>query len=323
MENEFNFYNWGYGMCVAINDGLDNAIPSANYFNYMLSQRASGTFGAMSDYAEITNLFDDNATFEKVLLGFIDLAIKAKAGDIVTVYFALHGSSSQTSNSSRRSNKLSLKNTYLTEEELYLLLKLFRPDVRVVLVMDICQSGSWIDTPNLESCKEYEAYQSLKKKVDRFCSKATYQTILNLYTAFLQTKLDATITVIGAINDRLGVNDDICFATFLRAVSSKRGNLNLNMDNLIKELRRRAVLIIQNIDGDYCYRVTDDINLWKAYYASYSEIILNCPMEFKDSPSFHSQNQHHQEAMLHFLPTVNFIGPNHEKYFDKNAFCVN
>lgn len=324
MENEFNFYNWGYGMCVAINDGLPNAIPSAEMFANMLNCRRSGFFGQSSDYTKITNLFDGNASFDNVVMGIIDLSKKTQAGDIVSIYFGLHGTSELRKDKSGTSeNRLYLSSGSLTEGELSLLLKLFKPEVRVILIMDICQSGTWIDKHNFVECQEYEAYQVLKKHADKFGSLALRYTIRDLYSYFMESKLQATVTVIGTISDYINVNDTLCFSFYLNEFWRSKGHLNFTMEILVRRLREKAYLLIPNVDPDLEMTVIGGKTLWHLYYATYSTWVLGCPMLKEDAPVFDSQNQHHQEAMLHFLPTVNFIGPNHEKFFDRNAFCVN
>lgn len=316
------FYNWGYGLCIAINDGLPNAIPSANNMANMLWKRKSGSLGLQSDYYSVTTLYDAAATYENVITAILDLAAKSIAGDIVTIYFGLHGEARRGENRVENFNRLLLHDyKFFTEDELYALLRLFSEDVRVVVVMDICQSGTWLNELTIkDDCVLEKVCNSMiNKSVNYNCSKSFQNAIVKLKPMILASPLVSTVTIIGAISDSINISDSDCFASFLTQTWSKDGNLWKDMESLIRRVREVAFERIV----DKPVEVSGGCTRWKMYYVDYCELVLKCPISEDYAPSYDYNNQHHQEAMRHFLPTINFLGPHHDKYSSYKAFCVN
>lgn len=94
-------------------------------------------------YETIMELRNADATFKNVILSLYYLAGIAQSGDIVVISFSTHGLFSSFSG-----NSLVLYNNreYLKDEVLYFMLRLFRKDVRINIILDICQSEGFVSS---------------------------------------------------------------------------------------------------------------------------------------------------------------------------------
>jgi hypothetical protein len=130
------YYPKGYGLCVGINNfgganDLKACLSDVEYWQYqMVKQRG---------YEYIVQLKDSNATLRNVIASIWLLAHKAIAGDIVFISFSTHGIATSSG-----FNRLFLHDGLFNERMLHFMLKVFKPLVRVYVVTDICQSGSFI-----------------------------------------------------------------------------------------------------------------------------------------------------------------------------------
>lgn len=324
-------YNVGYGLCVAIGDDLPTAISGAKEFAKYLYSKKTGRWGIDSDYVEVTNLFNSDATLCNVLNAFFDLIQKSVAGDVVTIYFGLHGTGYMTSRTDPTRtfmNELALKGSILNEDEIYLLLTLFKPGVRVILVFDICRSGSWLDKISLAECMIYETHSALMRKLKRTKNEKMIEIMTNLYPIFLKSKINATVTAIGCVSDIIDVIDDLSFMSYLNLLHEEKSTKYLNMDAFMRELRNKVYKLIPNIDPLMVYdgggsRGVHE-NLWSIYYQTYYAYKNQpCWLREEDIPKFDPYNQEHHEALLSFLPHYKYIGPGHHFHLHKVAFGVN
>ena len=154
------------------------------------------------------------------------------------------------------------------------------------------------------------------------CRQEFQDALVKLKPLILRKQLVAAVTVIGAISDKIKISDFDCFATFLRKTwidyASSNSNLDFNMFELIHKVRDVATnVILEEKIG------TTGMTRWKIYYKEYSRRVLGCPISDVESPEYDYKNLSHQKALLHFLPTIQFIGQGHEPYFFCRAFAVN
>ncbi|CAN1560456.1 Caspase domain containing protein [Flavobacteriaceae bacterium] len=130
------YYPKGYGLCVGINEfvifnDLEACLSDVEYWQYQMVQQRG--------YEYVVQLKDANATLRNVIASLWLLAQKAIAGDIVFISFSTHGTADY-----KGFNKLYLHDNIFTERMLHFMLKAFKPLVRVYVVTDICQSGTFI-----------------------------------------------------------------------------------------------------------------------------------------------------------------------------------
>lgn len=323
-----NNYNSGYGLCVAIGIDLPKAISDAKTFTQYLYTKKHGFFRSTSDYKEVTNLFNDDATYCNVIKALLDLVDKTQAGDLVTIYFATHGNGYLESESDPNStfvNQLILSDIKLSENELFLLLTLFKPGVRVVFVFDICRSGTWLEKFSLAPCLVHDVSMRMRQKVRRAHNEELAKTISNLYPFFKKNQISATVTVIASVSDIINVVDVFSFVAYLEILHQEKPTEAMNMDEFMSELRNKVYKVIPNIDPEFSYETFPHKgghrNLWATFYqVYYNHKNYPCVLRDQDIPRFDPYNQEHHEALLSFLPHYKYIGPGHELHRHKKAF---
>ena len=126
-----------YALCIGINEfsnpslkSLKNCIKDVDFWSRFFSVTCS--------YNVVRTLKNENATKDAVLIGLWCLAAHAQPGDIVAITISSHGSFVV-------SNSISTYDQSIRENEFLFFLRFFKPGVRVVVVTDTCQSGTFID----------------------------------------------------------------------------------------------------------------------------------------------------------------------------------
>ncbi len=314
-----NFFNWGYAMCLAKNEKLPNAIPSAQRMAYYLSNISTSGV-VLRDYHEVTTLTESEVNIKTLIEGIINLAITAKAGDVVTLYFAMHGyvGEGSTHYKTPDTNFLLFDGLRFSERELFFLLKLFETDVRVNVIMDVCNSGTWLTGFQRDSCKEEREFDFFVKSLKEKESALAFQLNL-LKPYYLDKPLAATVNVFGAIGDFLNINDTVCLEYYITKLKLKKGHLNFTNQELIKELRAVAFDVVLSLPTDKPGR-----NLWHTYYKDYSGSVLKCIIpDIMSVPNFDNTNPYHLQAMQAIMPKLTQLGENHYKYKHNNVFALN
>ena len=145
-------------------------------------------------------LLDDDATLDTVILSIFYLALKAQSGDIVTITFSTHGLFEVG-----KGNALCLygREEYLTDEMLYFLLRLFKKDVRVVIILDICQSEGFVS--NTPFPDDFRVDEQIK---NAFLNKDTWEQWIKDVILFLtDVEISASVAVLATASHDLNALD--------------------------------------------------------------------------------------------------------------------
>jgi len=136
-----NFTNpKGYALFVGINEfsnpgnNLSHCVDDVNYWK--------NEFELKYDYDKINSLINDQATLENFMCAIWSLAARTLPGDVVTITISTHGLMND------KKNSLLLYNQKINENQFHFLLKAFKPHVRIFMITDACQSGTWIEQRN-------------------------------------------------------------------------------------------------------------------------------------------------------------------------------
>jgi hypothetical protein len=200
------YYPKGYAMCVGINDftewdskgddNLRNCLNDVDYWSAQLKDDRS--------YDYVVTLKDSDATLARIIAGIWCISQKAIAGDVVFISFSTHGESNAGYNKLRTFNY----DEELTEDMLRFLLKAFKPMVRVFVVTDACQSGSFLNSYESDNNITADELNSIKAAID--CLLPTYSIKLGqLIRAQSTTVICAHIVHLACINDSLNIPDGI------------------------------------------------------------------------------------------------------------------
>ncbi|GAB2629654.1 caspase family protein [Belliella aquatica] len=191
----------GFGLFIGINDfkSLDSLFKcerDADYWSKGLKKMG---------YKTSIVLKSKDATLERIISSIFLLADLAISGDIVTITFSTHGAVSLD-----KKNITSIFSSdckIFNEKVFYVLLKAFKPLVRIVVVSDTCHSGTFVEPkgypsisdPELKTIKGYMTNwpTQMKDRLDK------------LLTEFNKTKLTSCVGHIASGADRHVVYDGI------------------------------------------------------------------------------------------------------------------
>jgi hypothetical protein len=180
---------------------------------------------------------DSDATYKNLVYSLIIASGKLYDGDILFLYFSGHGSQvNDTGNDEPDGldNYILLYDDDFYDDELMILLKFFRPGVRVFCIFDACHSSTMVDT---------DVTSRNKNDIDRFTSKLT-----NGFRKYIETlnKVDLKCSVksiSGAWDLRTASDGDSnsLFTEYLLRVWDN-GNYNKNIFSYFKDVRSKIIL---------------------------------------------------------------------------------
>lgn len=199
------YYPKGYALCIGINDysktaygNLDACLTDVDYWNTKFKNKWS--------YDLVYTMKDSEATAGSIYAGIWCMAAVAEPGDIVAITFSGHG---EWNASSGVNTIASYDGVEMPDYVFTILLKAFKPKVRVVFITDACQSGSFVE-PSIDT------YANLKDKevqhlVNEIKKVFPYDEtkLMNLLNKQKEIKISAAVGHMGAIYDAGFVPDGI------------------------------------------------------------------------------------------------------------------
>lgn len=319
MKNN-NWYNWGYAMCIANSENLPNAVKSSHDIARVLSNISSNF---LSDYTEIIKLENEEVSIPAIVKGIISLALKAAEGDVVTISFSMHGYYSHGPGQDflkGGNNNIREKNIRFSERELYFLLKLFKPEVRVVLLMDICNSGTWLyDFEHSDPKKEERELDFFIKSINAVDNALAISLHL-LKSAYYSKPIEASVVVYGAIGDGQFINDEICMGYYLKMCFEEKNHLKYTYEQLHQMMRAKAFWCLFNTTAADAPH--SGISLWHTYFKDYLESSTKKMIDIKTVPDFNPKNVDHVKAINLMMPTMRYFGKRNNKFVNSFAFHV-
>lgn len=300
-----NFLNWGYSLHIGINDYTNSKMGSKTFKNLM--HPINDSIGYMNslnkfvnyrihDYYSNIQLIDKDATLKNVLIQLIYLATIVEDGDVITITFSGHGIHNEL-----KKNAWILYDTYLYDHELYQILRMINPKVRVNIISDCCHSFGMIDEfPTNSNYKENSRIiEKIKEVNPPFAKKLT--EIVNYCKSGLSfcgvTHISATGT------DDTSINDYISFYRFLEKYETEHSKISHSFPEFISVIRTIA------------------FDFYSKSGALFSSIAYN----IKDENlirSYDPENPTDVEAMKRILPKMNQQGLFDPKHANKIAFRV-
>lgn len=213
MAQTNNFYNpKGYALLIGINDytksgGYSDLKECVNDVIFWKDK-----FENTWEYDHVHTMINQEATAAKIYTGIWCMAAVAQPGDIVAICFSGHGAQSNENKPNQHSTcnyLLGADGEFVTDFGINLLFKAFKPKVRIVLVTDACQSGSFVE-------EYYDLYadpsdDGIAKMVQSIIKTFPYdESKLNqLLKNQKSIKTSAAVAHYGAINDSQFVPDGI------------------------------------------------------------------------------------------------------------------
>lgn len=341
-------YNWGYALCVGLNSVstlhpmsddlglLKYAVKSSETAIKMLRMVKTGTF--YRDYDQVIHLTNSDATYQNVVESILALANYTKAGDTVTITFSAHGFVKFVGTKSKNAdgkfikrgsdqNHVILDDDVLIENELYFLLKFFKPGIKIYLLFDMCESGTWLSKFSTDYNDNFFAFDLMEQKI------RTWNSTLADFMASHNTKimfepLPNSVWTFGGCADWDSLNDkhnslELIYGTVVRYGFDVGIHLKQNM---IKYLEHKFLtfnngnywkglyFIKSNrseqyrfINSDGSYAVDDDGD----YYFDSSKV-----------PIYNSNDKIHYQIMMNLIPKLLIIGSEEAQYDHTTLFGV-
>ncbi len=125
----------------------------------------------------IYSIIGEDFTTENVVLAILNLAAKANECEQVTILFSTHGLFDKEAFGSQ--NILATYDDLISDRIILFLLKIFKPYVSITLIVDACESGTFLDTttPDL-TIDEIDLIKNCLKKVD-VATKSKIEELIN------------------------------------------------------------------------------------------------------------------------------------------------
>jgi len=193
----------GYALCVGVNNFSSPNITPLKFCKNDV-EFWTWKFETNYNYEVVRFLLNENATYSKFVWGIWGLAARAQPGDIVTITISSHGEMDINT------NIIKLYDKSIDEKIFRFLLRAFKPRVRVFVVTDACESGTFIDPSDKKYVYE-DRFPSLKQLIlSQFPNdkarldtlfKAQKTTPLSAHTGFISSSSDDTQVKDGALVD--------------------------------------------------------------------------------------------------------------------------
>ncbi|MCG9910060.1 MAG: caspase family protein [Flavobacteriales bacterium] len=334
--NPSGFYNNGRALIVSIQDfrrlrntlrskGLDGYYgplgythESGEFFKEILKFQ-SGSWGA-KDYASrnYRMIQDSDATYLNIISGILTLASEAVPGDVVTITFSTHGESVPTSSRTDQKinlNYVALYDEFLSEFELYVLLRLFKKGVRIFVCFDCCHSGSWMNFNQLDYYDATATLSNIMAKLEntgnRWASELLKQNYSNMVENF---DISASACMVGGLRDAVPMNDYLNSARFYLYNLADE-----NREMPIREfISRTRSVIYKAMENNYRLKIGSIFPYWFALYEEYVEKKKNPVVD--ESLVYNPNNSKHVTVVRYFCPTVGFIGKDTDIFDEVPAF---
>jgi hypothetical protein len=353
-------YNWGYLLSVGLNSYIPFGPHSGHsYLNYAvesseliikgLSQIKTGYW--YKDYKYVVHLKDWDATFINVVKAILNIAANTKSGDAVTLSFSGHGYNifqgielghtsptlSEKGNYIKEylqiggsQNVMTLFDEYLSECELFFLLKFFKPGIKINLIFDMCHSGSWVTKFHMDQASIKQCYQLFEEKIYKY-DKILYNYIVSI-NSFLYTglELENTINIIGGIQDSHKMSDYLNSVKVLHATLINTGS---NKPKLFKKL------FYEMYENMMLQKMPDGANMWKVFfYEKYKNKKIydlldldNKPILDKEGktmpnytliPEYDNKNPDHVKIHKDKVPIFEYFGKDIAQYENSIMFGI-
>lgn len=339
------YYNYGYGLFVGVKDfngnyqtlsdnltGLWGTLPktetSLKYIANMLYEVKSGI--VYRDYQDAIKLFNGQATLIHTIQSILYFAKNLKKGETLVITFATHGIMLKRTYGSGRINTMMLSDSFITEDELYYLLKFFKEDTRIFIIFDCCHSGSFL---NWQPKDEWEEAAC----ISAFCERiATFdQSLSDALSArsweLIGSDLNATVYIYGVTSDFNEVNDFFNGSFFMYQAAKTWNGYEQIIDNFVlrnqakvKSFIRGYIDDIEDINPgiDNHTLVTAGKAYWRNMFSIVNRHLFKTNIDPDTVPEYDPNNSNHKYVMSKILPSLNKIGKNHDKYADYKLFRV-
>jgi len=187
----------GYALCIGINNfsiekDLFHCLNDVDFWSNFLSSTCR--------YNIVRNLKENEATKKNVFMALWCLAAHSLPGDIVTIMFASHGTNASE-------NLVTVADGKISESVFRLFLRAFKPGVRVVVLTDTCQSGTFVDYKPPRDISE----NSKNELINFFCTKLPHarNELTTLINTSKETPLAAYIAHFSSSSDDSNIQDGI------------------------------------------------------------------------------------------------------------------
>lgn len=339
------YYNYGYALLVGVKDFNGNyQTPSKNlngawgplpytknsldYISNLLYKVKSGVI--YKDYQDVIKLYNNDAIFVNVIKSILYFAKNLKAGETFVITFATHGIMLKRTYGSGRINTMMLSDTYITEDELYYLMKFFKEDTRIFIIFDCCHSGSFLNwQPNnlVEQLDCLNAFCDRIELYDQDLGVGLREQIWEM----IDSELQATIYVYGVTSDFNEVSDIYNGSFFMYQTAKTWNGYDLIIDNFV--LRNQAK--VKSFIRGYIEEI-EDINVelngdnlvaigkkyWKSMYCVVYYHLFKMNVDINKVPDYNPNSSNHRFVLSKILPSLKKIGKNHSKYDSYKLFCV-
>jgi hypothetical protein len=264
----------GYALCVGLNNFENPNIKKLLYCSKDV-EFWSWEFKRTYEYESVQFLLDENATIFKFICAIWSLASKAVAGDIVCITISSHGFHDG------ETNFIELYDRKMSENTFRFFLRAFKPNVRVFVITDACQSGTFVDT-NENAITEH-AYLSIKNYLTTMFP-SDHERITTLFETQKTTPITASVIFMASSSDNQNVNDGI----FVRC--TKELLIPLQMQSaesyqlaIYRAFKRHAwnndqileLILMFRKDSHYIKKIIDDLAKEQYHLFYLSETIKN------------------------------------------------
>lgn len=237
-----NYFNWGYSLHIGVSDYSNAKLPHYTFKNLPYPKQDAPKYASAlydlgtnisSDYYYRIQLIDQEATLYNFLKNLIYYASIVEDGDVITITYSGHGLYHLLGK-----NLWLLYDTYIYDHELYQLLRMINPKVRVNIISDCCEAAGMVDAipQNSDFIYNRRIVEKVKEVDEQFAQK------LSDVIKYCKSGLSfCGITHFSATgNDQVPINDYLSFYRFLEFYLNTYGKIIHNIKDFHKEIREIA-----------------------------------------------------------------------------------
>lgn len=196
------YYPKGYALLIGINtykphfSNLSECLNDVIYWN--------NKFKNYYEYDYIHTMTESQATAAHIYAGIWCMASLAQPGDIVSITFSGHGLYDEDK---KENFLIDCNGKFISEKAIHFLLKAFKPKVRVVIITDACNSGSFVDPKDWPYLMPSgDIITDIRDAVTKAfpAEKDKLHTLIHSQTS---TTISAAVAHLAAVNDHETVGD--------------------------------------------------------------------------------------------------------------------
>jgi hypothetical protein len=295
------YYPKGYGLCVGINDfgganNLEACLSDVEYWQYQMVQQRG--------YEYVVQLKEANATLRNVIASIWLLAHKAIAGDIVFISFSTHGIATSSG-----FNRLFLHDGLLNERMLHFMLKAFKPLVRVYVVTDICQSGTFIG--GVSSPINVDEIHLIRTAIATLSNQAVLECE-TLISNQERLKISASVAHIASVGDQLYVPDGIL-------VKESKNTFKWSFSYTAEEYRADLEQRFENDFYNNASKLVESLNFYEKKDSRLKNYLLKqCTFNEQTLEEYVKTAMNHNMIFTSFIPVLK----SNNYTFDGDIFLV-